>query len=170
MSLSFLLCMLDLCFASRKYNILLPQFSPLFAFTVLVRPTTRIHNSSTPLLWFQNDQEKYSEEKNQKYLLDFSLSNAALYGSHGLSARRAWWTKSSRPEKPPSRSLLVELYILVPTLLPGVRPAHTLLLILATLGVGEEIPLAMFLIEMLKHLFFNWLPVWEDDLRLKVFF
>ena len=36
--------------------------------------------------------------------LDFSLSDTSLRGSHGLSARRARRTKSSRPEGPQTRS------------------------------------------------------------------
>ena len=39
-----------------------------------------------------------------EFVLNFSLSNAALRGSHDLSARRARRTNSSRPEGPPTRS------------------------------------------------------------------
>ena len=43
------------------------------------------------------------KELSGEFLLNFSLSNAALRGSHELSARRARRTKSSRLEGPPAR-------------------------------------------------------------------
>ena len=46
--------------------------------------------------------------------------------------------------KSPHLEVFLWNYILVPTLLPGVRPAYTLLMIQATLRVGEKIPLEVW--------------------------
>ena len=52
--------------------------------------------------------------KNFRFLdcVGFPPSNATLRGSHGLSARRALWMKSSRPEGPPAGGVLDFWYVI----------------------------------------------------------